>query len=139
MKRRNTSRSMVLGTGIDLVENDRMQEALKRHGDAFKKKVFLPREQKYCDAKADPSRHYAGRFAVKEAVSKAFGTGLGEHLGWLDIEIVRDEKTGAPSVLLQGKGKTLAKKRGVKKVLVSLSHTRQHAVAQALLMGPTEA
>ena len=125
----------VLGVGIDLVENERMRKTLRRWSRSFKGKVFLPRERSYCDTRAEPWNHYAGRFAVKEAVSKAFGTGVSEHIGWLDIEVIRDEKTGAPSVRLSAKGSRLAKKRGVEQVLVSLSHTRHYAVAQALLLG----
>jgi holo-[acyl-carrier protein] synthase len=125
----------VLGTGIDLVENDRMQDMMQRWGAKFLDRVFLAAEQAYCNAKAFPCRHYAGRFAVKEAVSKAFGTGLGPSIGWLDIEVVRDETSGAPSVRLDDKGLRLADARGVKSVLVSLSHTKNYAVAQALLIG----
>jgi holo-[acyl-carrier protein] synthase len=125
----------VLGTGIDLVENDRMQDMMQRWGAKFLNRVFLSAEQTYCNAKAFPCRHYAGRFAVKEAVSKAFGTGLGPSIGWLDIEVVRDEASGAPSVRLDDKGLKLADARGVKSVLVSLSHTKKYAVAQALLIG----
>lgn len=125
----------VLGVGVDLVENARMKSTLRRWGKAFRKKVFLPEEQAYCEGKAEPARHYAGRFAIKEAVSKAFGTGISEHLGWLDIEVRRDPDSGAPSVRLNAKGGRLARRRGVARVLVSLSHTRHYAVAQALLVG----
>lgn len=125
----------VLGVGVDLVENERMRSALRRWGRTFRHKVFQPAEQAYCDGKAEPWRHYAGRFAIKEAVSKAFGTGIGTHLGWLDIEVRRDPDTGAPSVRLSDKGGRLARRRGVGRVLVSLSHTRHYAVAQALLVG----
>jgi len=126
--------SGVLGTGIDIVENDRMRDMLKRWGSAFKNRVFLRYEQEYCDSKAMPCRHYAGRFAVKEAVSKAFGTGVGPHISWLDIEVVRDKKTGAPSVKITGKAARFAKKTGVGRILVSLSHTKNYAIAQALLL-----
>ena len=125
----------VMGIGIDLVENERMRKTLRRWSRSFKEKIFLPRERSYCESRAEPWNHYAGRFAVKEAVSKAFGTGVSEHIGWLDIEVVRDRKTGAPSVRLSAKGRRLAKKRGVEQVLVSLAHTRHYAVAQALLIG----
>ena len=124
----------VRGTGIDLVENERMQEMIERWGAKFLDRVFLDAEQRYCDAKAFPCRHYAGRFAVKEAVSKAFGTGLGPSIGWLDIEVVRDEASGAPSVRLLNKAQELAADRGVGAILVSLSHTKNYAVAQALLV-----
>ena len=125
----------VLGTGIDLVETGRMQEVLGRWGQAFRNRVFLPEEQAYCDSLAAPWRHYAGRFAVKEAVSKAFGTGIGPAIGLLDMEVVRDAVSGAPSIRLRGRGIDLLAERGVERILVSLSHTRHYAVAQALLIG----
>jgi holo-[acyl-carrier protein] synthase len=129
----------VLGTGVDLVENERMRELLVRWESRIKDRVFLPEEQRYCDAKASPWLYYSGRFAVKEAVSKAFGTGIGPSLGWLDIEVVRDPVSGAPSIRLDGKGARLAESRGVRVVLVSLSHTHNFAIAQALLIGPGRA
>lgn len=129
------SDGLVLGTGIDLVENERMRETLERWDRTFKKRVFLESEQQYCDGKASPVRHYAGRFAVKEAVTKAFGTGIGSQIGWLDIEVIRDEATGAPSVRLGERAAQLADTRGVETVAVSLSHTRHYAVAQAIVMG----
>jgi holo-[acyl-carrier protein] synthase len=125
----------VAGIGIDLVENERMKDMLAKWGDKFKDRVFLKREQAYCDTKESPFMHYAGRFAVKEAVSKAFGTGVGPHIGWLDIEVVRDEETGAPSIRLGPKARRLAHVHNVDEVLVSLSHTKHYAVAQAVLSG----
>ena len=125
----------ILGTGIDLVENDRMWEALTRWGAKFRKRVFLPCEQQYCDAAANPARHYAGRFAVKEAVAKAFGTGIGPSLGLLDIEVIRHPESGAPSVRLSGKAAELAERRGVTGIHASLSHTHSLAIAHAILVG----
>jgi holo-[acyl-carrier protein] synthase len=124
----------VLGIGVDLVENDRMQEMVDRWGSKFKKKVFLKKERDYCESKAAPSRHYAARFAVKEAVSKAFGTGMGPHISWLDIEVVKNARTGAPSVKLSKKGQRLASARGAGDILVSLSHTKNYAMAHVLLL-----
>jgi holo-[acyl-carrier protein] synthase len=123
----------VIGTGVDLVENERVREVLARWGARFRDRVFLPSEQAYCETRAAPWLYYAGRFAVKEAVSKAFGTGIGPHLNWLDIEVVRDPASGAPSVRLSRKGVALARSRGVDHILVSLAHTRQFAIAHALL------
>ncbi|MFC1498326.1 holo-ACP synthase [Verrucomicrobiota bacterium] len=125
----------ILGVGIDIIENERMEEMIRRRGEKFKDKVFLPKEQKYCDAKASASHHYAARFAVKEAVTKAFGTGIGPHISWLDMEVVRNHATGAPSVKLLGKARELAEARGVREILISLSHTRNYAVAHALVVG----
>ncbi len=125
----------VLGLGVDLVENDRMRECLERWGSRFSEKVFRPAERAYCESRPEPWRHYAGRFAVKEAVSKAFGTGIGKQVGWLDIEVVRSPDTGAPSVNLTGRAREWADQQGVRTIMVSLSHTRRYAVAQALLTG----
>jgi holo-[acyl-carrier protein] synthase len=112
-----------------------MVRMLKRWRDSFKDRVFLPGEKSYCEKAAFPYQHYAGRFAVKEAVSKAFGTGIGQHLGLLDIEVARDGVTGAPSVRLSARGRRLAERMGVRSILVSLAHTRRYAVAQAILVG----
>jgi holo-[acyl-carrier protein] synthase len=125
----------VLGIGVDLVETARLKQSLKKWGSGFKNRVFLPKEQAYCDAKAAAWQHYAGRFAVKEAVTKAFGTGVGRHIGWLDIEVLRDGKSGAPSVRLSPKGRILARKHGVANIWISLAHTRNYAMAQAVLVG----
>lgn len=124
----------IVGTGIDLVENARIESMRRKWGVRFLDRVFLAGEQAYSESRSAPAHHYAGRFAVKEAVSKAFGTGFGASLGWLDIEVTRDEETGAPRVVLGGKGRSLAAERGVSDVLVSLSHTRTHTVAYAMLV-----
>ena len=128
------TRGSVIGTGVDLVENERVREILERWGAHFRDRVFLASEQTYCEEKASPWLYYAGRFAVKEAVSKAFGTGIGPSLGWLDVEVVKNAETGAPSVRLSERGQTLARAQGVGRVLISLSHTRHFAVAHALLV-----
>ena len=125
----------VIGTGVDLVENERLRLLLDKWDERFKTRVFLPSEQAYCDSKASPWLYYAGRFAVKEAVSKAFGTGIGPELGWLDMEVVKDPVSGAPSIQLSTHGTLLARRQGVTKILISLSHTHNFAVAHALLMG----
>ena len=127
--------SAVLGMGIDLVENDRMRAMLDRWGAKLRNRLFLASEQEYCESKAAPYHHYAARFAVKEAVSKAFGTGMGAHITWRDVEVVRDGASGAPSIRLLAGARKLADERGIETVLVSLSHTRKYSVAQALLIG----
>lgn len=125
----------VIGTGIDIVEIARMEALLARRGERFKNRVFLPNEQAYCESRAVPARHYAGRFAVKEAVAKAFGTGVGRHISWKDIEVRRAAESGSPSVVLGARAQRLAEERGVTGVLVSLAHGRHYAVAHALLIG----
>ena len=129
------NRQLILGTGIDLVENKRMRQILERWGSRFIARVFLPREQAYCDAKAMPYIYYAARFAVKEAVAKAFGTGIGPRLGWLDIEVVNNPESGAPAVTLGGGARRLQQERRAVALEISLSHTRHFSVAQALLLG----
>ncbi len=125
----------VVGAGVDLVEIVRLQSMLERWGGRFRDRVFLPGEQAYCEGKAAAGIHYAGRFAVKEAVSKAFGTGISPELNWLDIEVVRDARSGAPDVRLSPRGQALADARAVERILISLSHTHNYAVAQAILLG----
>lgn len=123
----------VMGTGIDLVETSRIRDLVDRWGARFKDRVFTPLEQSYCESKAAPYRHYAGRWAVKEAVSKAFGTGIVDSMAWLDIEVANDARSGAPAVRLSEKGARLAGCLGIGGIHVSLSHTRAYAAAQAIL------
>ena len=125
---------MILGTGIDLIEVARIAASYAKFGDRFVNRVLLPDEIAYCLAHKNPAPFLAVRFAAKEAVSKAFGTGIGAELGWRDIEIRRKE-SGEPFVVLHGKGKTLFEARGAKQLLVSLSHTENYAAATAVLEG----
>jgi holo-[acyl-carrier protein] synthase len=122
----------VLGVGIDLVETARVRRLLARHGDSFLRRVFTPEERAYCMARAEPWVSLAARFAAKEAVAKAFGTGIGGELDWTSIGIVNDAR-GAPSVVLDAKGAALLRARGAAIVRISLTHTRAHAQAFALL------
>ncbi len=119
--------------GVDLVEVLRLEAAIERQGEAFLRRVFTDGEREYCTAKAEPAVFYAARFAAKEAVAKAFGTGIGASIGWLDIEVVHDE-AGAPQVRLLGKGTELAESRRVGRVLVSLTHTGGMAAASVVLI-----
>jgi holo-[acyl-carrier protein] synthase len=110
-----------------------MRLAIERWGAGLLNRVFRDEEQRYCDSRPSPWRHYAGRFAVKEAVAKAFGTGIGANLGWLDIHVLRNASTGEPAVELCGPGIRLAEERGVRTIFISLSHTHRYAVAQAIM------
>ena len=121
----------IAGTGLDIVETGRIRQSLEQFGDRFLQRCFLPGEIAYCHGMKLPELHFAARFAAKEAISKAFGTGIGHELGWKDMEICRRE-SGEPFVVLHGKGAELAKARGVTSVFVSLSHCRDYAAASAI-------
>lgn len=122
----------VLGIGVDLVENTRIQHSLDRFGERFLHRVFTQGEIDYCQSMKYPARHFAARFAAKEAVSKAFGTGIGKAMGWKDIDVHR-EGTGQPFVVFAGGAKQLAAERQVVAAWISLSHTEHHAVATVVL------
>ncbi|MEI8063211.1 MAG: holo-ACP synthase [Verrucomicrobiota bacterium] len=121
----------IAGTGLDIVETGRIRQSLEQFGDRFLNRCFLPGEIVYCQGMKLPELHFAARFAAKEAISKAFGTGIGHELGWKDMEICR-RASGEPYVVLHGKGAELAKSRGVTSVFVSLSHCRDYAAASAI-------
>ena len=123
---------MILGTGIDLIEVARIAASFEKFGDRFVNRILLPDEIAYSLAHKRPAPFLAVRFAAKEAVSKAFGTGIGASLGWQDIEIRRRE-SGEPFVILHGKGRELFESRGAKKLHVTLSHTEHYATAMAIL------
>lgn len=125
---------IILGQGIDLVECGRIEESISRFGDRFLDRLFLPSERSYCGSQKFPHRHFAARFAAKEALSKAFGTGIGESLGWKDMEILRDQ-SGEPKIALHGKGLDLFQQKHGLRVLISLTHTDQYAAATALMIG----
>lgn len=123
----------VLGTGIDLVECARIARSMEKFGDRFLDRVFLPGEVAYARSQKHPERHLAARFAAKEAVSKAFGTGIGAELGWKDIE-VRRLPGGAPVLVLHDGGLELLRARGASEVMISLTHTDHYAAASAVLV-----
>jgi len=125
---------MILGIGIDLIEVARVQASYDRFGDRFVSRILHPREISYCLSHRVPGPFLAARFAAKEAISKAFGTGIGAQLGWQDMEVGRKE-TGEPYVILHGGGQALLAARGGQRVLISLSHTQEHATAVAIIEG----
>src|ERR1044071_2542386 len=122
----------VVGTGVDLVECARIQNSIDRFGDHFLRRVFTDGEIKYSMSMKFPARHLAARFAAKEAVSKAFGTGIGKAMGWRDIDIQK-KSSGEPFLVLSGAAQELATRRGITAALVTLSHTEHHAVASVVL------
>ncbi|MBP9913165.1 MAG: holo-ACP synthase [Opitutaceae bacterium] len=123
----------LLGIGCDLIEVERIHGVLERHGERFLHRVFTEEERAYCSGLKHPHKHYAARWAAKEAVSKTFTTGIGTHLDWTSISIYHGSRS-EPLVRLDEKGLALLKEVGATGVLVSLSHTETHAMAVAALV-----
>jgi len=118
----------VLRVGVDLIEIERVRLALDRHGDGFKERCFTEAERAYCDSKPNPAQHYAGRFAAKEAVGKALGSGV--HFTWKEIEIRGRPK---PGVHLSGRTAQWAEKVGAGAIELSMTHSRELAAAVAVV------
>jgi holo-[acyl-carrier protein] synthase len=126
---------MIVGIGIDLVKIDRIDKAVRNHT-GFLEKVFTDKEREYCTRQKFPAQHFAARFAAKEAVLKAIGTGWSTGVKWTDMEVLHGEG-GGPIVNISGRVKDLMDLRGVKQIFVSYSHDEGYAVAQAVLVGET--
>ncbi|MGQ9599817.1 MAG: holo-ACP synthase [Anaerolineae bacterium] len=126
---------MSLSVGVDLIELSRIQEAVTRHGDRFLVRVFTTEELAYCQNRAP---ELAVRFAAKEAASKALGVGLNHisshGIGWREVEVLADAR-GKPLLRLSGRARKLAEEQGLDRWAVSLSHTREYAVALVVAMG----
>ena len=123
---------MIYGTGIDIVEIARIKKSLERFPNRFEEKIFTTNEIKYCREKADPFKHFAARFAVKEAVLKSLGTGMSQGIGWKDIQIWNNKKNGKPYLKVDGKGKLVFKTLKLKNIHISISHEKTYAVAHAV-------
>ena len=123
---------MILGVGIDIIEVARVAGSVERFGERFYKRILLPDEIAYCLLHKAPAPFIAVRFAAKEAISKAFGTGIGSQLGWHDMEVRRKE-SGEPYVILHDGGARLLQERGGRLVHLTLSHTENYAVSMAIL------
>ncbi len=125
----------IKGHGIDLVEVTRIAKMLANHEDRFRDRLFTAAEQAYCES--SPKRraeHYAARFAAKEAVLKAIGTGWRDGIAWTDIEILR-APSGKPSIILTGRAAAIALEQGISSWHVSMTHTGTHAEASAIAEG----
>jgi holo-[acyl-carrier-protein] synthase len=119
---------MIIGCGIDIIELHRVRELIDRHGERFLSKVFTDAEMAYCRDKTKSWQHFAGRFAVKEAVLKSLGTGVQLGISLKDVE-VKSCDSGAPGAVLTGGAEKRAKELGVKNLHISISHSETHAVA----------
>ena len=122
---------MIVGVGCDIVAVERIKRTIDKNP-RFLDKLFTSSEIAYCSSKANPAQSYAARFAAKEAVMKALGTGWDGKVNWLDIEVQVNE-LGCPSLVLSGGAKQLAESKGITNIQISLSHEKEHALAFAIL------
>ena len=127
----------ILGTGIDIVECLRIAQMIERHGELFINRVYTDHEIEYCRGRKAATQHYAGRWAAKEAVLKALGTGWARGLSWTDME-VRNDEAGRPSVRLGGGAREVCEKLGITDIMITISHCRTHATAFAIAVGRSE-
>lgn len=123
-----------IGIGTDIAEIDRIEAMAVKHAESFLTRVYTPDERAYCETKKQSAQHWAGRWAAKEAVLKALGTGWSEGIAWTDVE-VRTSPEGKPSIRLSGGAKKYADSLGITDVLISISHCDTYAVAFACAVG----
>lgn len=124
----------ILGLGTDIVECLRIARMIERHGELFITRVYTDHEIEYCSARKAATQHYAGRWAAKEAVLKALGTGWRRGISWRDIEICND-RHGSPSVNLRGGARDASDQAGIRRMHVTISHCRTYAMACAVAEG----
>jgi len=125
---------MVIGVGTDLMEIARIQQSIARFGERFLERVFTPSEIEYCQRKKNAAESFAARFAAKEAAAKALGTGISYGISWLEIEVNR-EPTGRPILTLTGRAAQRARQIGVTRASLSLTHSRETALAVVVMEG----
>lgn len=122
---------MIAGVGLDLVETARFGAAMERHRARLLTKLFTAGERETCEARHNRVIHYSARFAAKEAVLKALGTGWSGGIRWTDVEVVREE-SGAVRVALTGAAREVARRHNITTVHLNLTHTRHYAAAVAV-------
>ena len=123
---------MIAGTGVDIVDIERIRKITEKQKSRFIDRVFTQAEQQFCNKYRDPAPHLSARFAAKEALFKALGTGWAKGVTWLDVEVQRVE-SAAPSMVLHGEAEKRSIRLGVEHVHLSLSHSDQWAVAMVIL------
>lgn len=123
---------MIVGSGIDLVEIERIQRSMDRFGARFLSRVYTVAEQVYCQRKRNAAESFAARFAAKEAAAKALGTGISFGVNWLEIEVVR-ERGGRPSIAFHGRAAQIATHLGVARAALSITHTGTLSMASVVL------
>ena len=125
---------MIVGIGVDITEVERIKAAVERFGERFLKRVFTPTEVRYCMGKLNAAERLAARFAAKEAGMKAIGTGLRHGVTWQDVEVLRLPGQ-RPILKFSGKAAEFADRLGCKRTHLSLSHTKEQAIAYVILEG----
>lgn len=129
--------SRIIGIGTDIIECLRIAQMIERHGELFIRRVYTDHEIAYCSTKKAATQHYAGRWAAKEAVLKALGTGWVRGISWRDVE-VRHKPGGAPAIALRGGAQEVFERTGITRMHVSISHCRTHATAYAVAEGDVD-
>ena len=124
----------VIGIGTDITEVARIRTMLDKHGDIFLNRVFTQSEQDYCLPRKAADQHLAGRWAAKESILKAIGTGWTKGIGWTEIEII-SQPGGKPKVELHGRAAEVCQELGIDEVLISISHVKDTAIAFAIAQG----
>src|SRR6266566_5054594 len=127
----------IIGIGTDITECLRIAQMIERHGELFIARVYTPDEIQYCQSRKQATQHFAGRWAAKEAVLKAVGTGWRRGISWRDVEVF-NQPSGKPVVTLYGGLRDFAEDLGIDEVLVSISHCRSHATAYAIALERVE-
>ncbi len=129
--------SDVIGIGTDITECLRIARMIERHGDLFINRVYTAEEIRYCRNRKQTTEHFTGRWAAKEAVLKALGTGWRRGISWRDVEIL-NEPGGKPIVNVHGGTKSVIEQLGITRLLITISHCRTHATAFAIATGNDE-
>jgi holo-[acyl-carrier protein] synthase len=126
--------SDIIGIGTDITECLRIARMIERHGELFIDRVYTPDEIAYCQKRRQSTQHFTGRWAAKEAILKAIGTGWRRGISWRDMEI-RNDSSGKPVVAIRGGVQEVVEQLGVREILVSISHCHTHATAVAIAVG----
>jgi holo-[acyl-carrier protein] synthase len=125
---------MLIGTGVDLIEIERIAHSIGRYGERFLRRIYTDHEIAYCSSKRSSAESFAARFAAKEAGAKALGTGISRGVTWIEFQVAR-RPGGRPVLELRGRAALLAREMGVKTIALSLTHTGNLAMAMVMMEG----
>jgi holo-[acyl-carrier protein] synthase len=125
---------MLIGTGVDLIEIERIAHSIERYGERFLRRIYTDQEIAYCTSKRSSAESFAARFAAKEAGAKALGTGISRGVTWVEFQVAR-QPGGRPVLELRGRAALLARELGVKTISLSLTHTSNLAMASVMMEG----